>query len=102
LTIAGQTFTVDQASGCVFVVAPTSQTIGGGGGSGLPTTVTTSLGCSWTATADTSWLHITSGASGTGPGTVTFTADPYSGGGNSRSGNLTIAGQTVTVTQDKR
>ena len=102
LTIAGQTFTVDQASGCVFVVAPTSQTIGGGGGSGLPTTVTTGVGCAWTATADASWLHIVSGATGTGAGTVTFTADPYSGGGNSRSGTLTIAGQTVTVTQDKR
>jgi hypothetical protein len=44
-------------------------------------------------------LHITSGASGTGNGTVTFTADSFPGGGSSRTGTLTIAGQTFTVNQ---
>jgi hypothetical protein len=42
-------------------------------------------------------LHITSGASGTGNGAVTFTADSF--GGSSRTGTLTIAGQTFTVNQ---
>ena len=101
LTIAGLTFTVNQASGCLFVVLPTTQTISGAGGAGLPITVTTELGCTWTATANQNWLHITAGASGTGPGIVTFTADAYTGGGNSRSGTLTVASQTVTVTQNK-
>ena len=61
--------------------------------------VTAGAGCTWTSTANASWLHITSGASGTGNGTVTFTADSFPGGGSSRTGTLTIAGQTFTVNQ---
>ena len=49
----------------------------------------------WSATSNASWLHTTS--SGTGNGLATFTFDANSGG--TRSGTLTIAGQTLTVTQ---
>ena len=49
----------------------------------------------WSATANASWLHTT--ASGTGNGLATFTFDANSGA--TRSGTLTIAGQTLTVTQ---
>jgi uncharacterized protein (TIGR03437 family) len=54
-------------------------------------------GCTWGATSNTSWLTITSGPGGTGPGTVTFTANVNTGG--SRTGSLLIAGQTLTITQ---
>ena len=53
--------------------------------------------CSWTATSNASFITITSGASGSGDGTVAITVASSAGAG--RSGTLTIAGQTVTVTQ---
>ena len=52
----------------------------------------------WSATADNGWLHLNSGsASGTGSATVVFTFDANTGA--TRTGTLTIAGQTLTVTQ---
>ena len=50
---------------------------------------------SWSATANASWLHTSS--SGTGNGLATFTFDANTG--PTRTGTLTIAGQTLTVTQ---
>jgi hypothetical protein len=73
----------------------------GGGSVGLNAN---SPGAAWTATANAPWLQLTgaNGAaagqiSGTGSGNVgfRFAADP----GATRSGTLTIAGQTLTVTQ---
>ena len=53
----------------------------------------------WTATANSSFLHISAGSlSGTGSGLVVFEFDPFTGTGT-RTGTLTIAGFTVTVTQ---
>ena len=99
LTIAGQTFTVSQAAlaTCAFSISPTSQSIGAGGGAGTPITITTTSGCAWTATSDDSWLTITSANSGSGPGTVQFSVAANSG--SSRTGTLTVAGHTFTVTQ---
>ena len=57
-------------------------------------------GCNWTAAADPSapWLKITSGATGSGNGTVNFSVDPNTLS-LSRSGVITVAGQSYTVTQ---
>ena len=53
----------------------------------------------WTATANNSFLHISAGStSGTGNALVIFSVDAFTGAG-SRSGTLTIAGLTLTVTQ---
>jgi hypothetical protein len=101
VTIAGQPFTVNQAAACVFAINPTSQHVNHDARTGLSVVVTAGPLCSWTAVADVDWLHITSGSSGTGPGTVTFSVDKYSGGKSPRTGTLTIATQTFTVTQDK-
>jgi hypothetical protein len=97
LTIAGQTFTVSQVA-CTYAIDRPSQTLGSDGGVGALVTVTTQTGCPWTSTANDSWLHITSGASGTGNDNATFTVD--SSGGASRTGTLTIAGRTFTVNQE--
>lgn len=52
----------------------------------------------WTATANAPWLHVASGyQSGTGSTNVVFSYDANTGG--TRTGTLTIAGQTLTVTQ---
>jgi len=97
LTVAGQTFTVNQASGCVYSINPTSLTIGNGNGSSA-TQVMTNAACPWTATNNApSFLQITSGSSGTGNGTVNFNI--VANTGPQRMGTITVAGQTLTVTQ---
>ena len=98
LTIAGRTFTVDQAA-CTYEIDRTSQTVGGDGSAGAPIIVFTQAGCPWTSTANAYWLHITSGASGTGDGNVNFTVD--SSGDSFRAGTLTVAGRTFTVNQER-
>ncbi len=88
-----------QCSGtsCTYTVSPTSFSVGSSGASGLVVSVSTQSGCSWTASAGSTWLHITSGTSGSGSGSVVFNADAYSSG--SRTGTLTVAGHTVSVSQ---
>ena len=73
MTIAGQTFTVNQAAPCTYSVAPLGQTIAAPGGTGTPVTVTTQTGCTWSAVSHDAWITITSGASGSGTGTVHLT-----------------------------
>jgi hypothetical protein len=97
VSIETETFTVVQAGGCTFSLAPASQTVPSGGGQGS-FSVTTTAGCAWTANADAAWLSITSGAGGTGPGAVQFSAAANAGAG--RTGTITAAGQTFTVIQD--
>ncbi len=96
LTIAGQTFTLTQGSGCSFALAPTVANVPAGGGTGS-VAVTSAAGCAWTATSNAPWLTITAGGTGSGNGTVQYSAAATSGG--SRSGTLTIGGETFTVTQ---
>jgi hypothetical protein len=98
LTIAGQTFTVTQGGQtCSYTVAPTTASVSTSAGTGT-VGVTTPAGCAWTASSSVSWMAITAGASGSGPGSVTysFTANPTT---QSRAGVLTVAGQAVTITQ---
>ncbi|MEI8290276.1 MAG: BACON domain-containing carbohydrate-binding protein [Verrucomicrobiota bacterium] len=53
---------------------------------------------SWTATTNANWLHLSAAnQSGTVSTNVIFTFDANSG--TTRTGTLTIAGQTVTITQ---
>ncbi len=99
LTIAGKTFTVTQASGCTFQVNPTSLDFPSSGGPSGNVTVTTATGCTWTSSTTDNFITINTGASGSGPGTVTFTVG--NNGGAARTGHLTIAGVTFTVTQQK-
>jgi hypothetical protein len=100
ITIAGQVFTVNQAAfvpPCTYSITPTSQTVPATGGTGT-VGVTAATGCTWTASSNATWLTITSGASGSGDGTVGFTAAGNVGTAP-RTGTLTVAGQTFTVTQ---
>ena len=82
---------------CSFAISPTSASLGANGGTGS-VNVTTSAGCAWTATSNASWISITSGASGTGNGMVNYSVAANTGT-TSRTGTLTIAGQTFTVMQ---
>src|ERR671937_692124 len=78
LMVAGQTYTITQAgNSCVYSLSNTSDSV-----PSFATTnslsVTTGTSCSWTAVSNVSWVTITAGA---------------------RTGTLTIAGQTYTITQ---
>jgi hypothetical protein len=112
LTIADRTHTVtQQAAGqapspappppipnCSYAIAPTSMNAAAGGGGLNPVTVTTTAGCPWTAVSNAPWIAVTSGASGNGSGAVGLSATFNPGA--ARSGTVTIAGQTFTLTQN--
>ena len=98
LTIAGKTFSITQAGiGCDFLISPTSQAFAAAGGTGT-VTVTGPQGCPWTAQSTAAFVTITVGASGSGNGTVNYTVSANASA-TPRSGTLTIAGSTFTVTQ---
>jgi Viral BACON domain/Putative binding domain, N-terminal len=100
LTIAGRTYTVSQAAlSCTYALSPTSQSVVAAGGSGS-TSVTAAPGCPWTAVSNnTSWLTVTSGASGNGAGNVNVSATANTAT-QARTGTVAIAGQTFTVIQN--
>ncbi len=83
---------------CIYNVSqpvPASFPASGGDGS---VSVNTPSDCPWTATSNDPWMVITSGASGIGNGTVSFSVSTNTG--SSRTGTLRVAGQTLSVTQD--
>ncbi len=88
--------TVPSVPTCTYAIAPASQPFAAAGGAGS-VNVTTQTGCAWTAASNAAWITINSGASGNGNGTVNFTVAANTGA--QRTGTLTIAGQTFTVTQ---
>jgi GH25 family lysozyme M1 (1,4-beta-N-acetylmuramidase) len=82
---------------CIYSISPISQSFGSAGGSGS-VSVTAASGCPWTATSNASWITITSGSSGNGNGTVSYSVATNLST-SSRTGTMTIAGQTFTVNQ---
>lgn len=95
--IAGQLVQVEQlAAGCVYLISPQNAAFQPAGGTGN-VAVTARSDCSWTATSNAPWIQVTSGASGQGSGTVSYTVQANSGA--NRTATVLIAGQTFTVTQ---
>ncbi|HEY6065093.1 MAG TPA: hypothetical protein VIY96_02995 [Thermoanaerobaculia bacterium] len=83
---------------CTYTVSPASPaSFGAAGGSGT-VTVATQAGCTWAAVTNSPFITITSGSSGAGNGSTTFSvaANP---GGTSRTGSLTVAGELVSISQ---
>jgi len=60
--------------------------------------VTTTTACTWTAASDATWITVTNGGSGTGNGTVHFNVAGNTGS-LARTGTITVAGQTFTVSE---
>ena len=84
--------------GCSFTVSPTSQGFTSAGGLGS-VGVTTQSGCAWTAATNSSWIVLTSAATASGNGMVTFEVrENFTT--TSRTGSLTVAGTTVTINQN--
>ena len=86
-----------EALNCSYSITPTSRQFDAAGGQ-ASITVNTSAGCPWMAASNSGWMAITSGSPGNGSGTVTFSVSPNSSG-LPLTGSVTIAGQTVAVTQ---
>lgn len=102
LTIAGLEFRVTQAAAvatpdCTYSLSSTTESVTAAGGTGA-ITVTAPSGCSWTATSSATWLTVTAGATGSGNGTVQYSAAAHTGT-SPRSASLTVATRTVTVNQ---
>jgi hypothetical protein len=99
VSVGGVAFTVNQDGNCTYDVKPTRfRNVDEDGRTGLRVDVSAPAGCAWTATSQAPWITITSGASGTGPGTVVFSVAANTA--DKRSGTLTVAGRTVVVDQD--
>jgi trimeric autotransporter adhesin len=84
------------APGCEFTVSPQSESVGAGGGDGTIRVTASASSCAWTAVSNVAWITVSSGG-GNGNGSVRFVVAANSGG--ARSGTLTVARATVTVTQ---
>jgi hypothetical protein len=100
LTIAKQSFTVTQSgagSSCTYSISTTNQNFDSIGGTGS-VGVTAQSGCNWTVASNAGWITITSGASGSGAGSVGYSVSANTAT-SQRTGTMTIAGQTFTVTQ---
>ena len=99
LTIAGFSFTIIQAGATEdYTIRPTSAIYSATGGSGSVNVTASSQGCQWFAVSLTNWITVTSGGSGTGDGTVNY-AVAANASCSPRTGQLSIAGNTFTVTQ---
>jgi hypothetical protein len=100
VTIAGLAFIVTQAGvSCTYTVRTGPLRFNANGVSATIWVFAPS-GCAWTATSQVAWMTITSGTSGSGDGAVTFQAAASTG--PPRSGTLTVAGWTITVTEGPR
>ena len=85
------------AAACTYTISPASQSFGASGGTGS-VTVTTQAGCAWSAASSASWLAVTAGSSGTGPGTVGYSVTANTAT-TSRTAGITIAGNSFAVSQ---
>jgi uncharacterized repeat protein (TIGR01451 family) len=73
--------------------------VGSAGGATNVSVTSASNSCTWNAVSNnTDWIHVTGGSSGAGSGTVNLNIDQNTTG-SSRTGTLTVAGQTVTIFQ---
>ena len=100
ITIAWQTFAVNQAgNSCTYTISPISishDTEAAATGSVAVTSNRTD--CAWTAVSNaTAWLTVTSGASGSGNGTVGYSVATNTGA--ARTGTITVAEATFIVHQ---
>ena len=97
---SGRLTILPRVTNCTYSITPASKQFTAAAGTGSVAVTASNNACSWTATKNTnvSWLTITSGASGSGNGTVNYSVTPNTGS-TSRSVVLTIAGKMHTVTQ---
>jgi hypothetical protein len=98
ITVAGNQIVINQAPNssptCSYLLSAGGQSFTAAGGNGS-FTITTSAGCAWTAASSVNWITVTGIATGTGNGTISFSATPNTGG--AQSGTINVAGLSFTV-----
>ncbi|HEY7500965.1 MAG TPA: BACON domain-containing carbohydrate-binding protein [Vicinamibacterales bacterium] len=84
---------------CTYQLQPSSTVnVPAGGVTGGSVNLVTGAGCPWSITNNSSsFVTLTSPASGTGSITITFNVS--ANGGAARNGTMTVAGQTLTIAQ---
>jgi len=80
-----------------YSISPTTVT---GPADGMSGSVTISAGsnCSWSATSSADWITVTSGSSGTGNGTLSYSVAANTNA-SEQTGTINIEGQIFTVTE---
>jgi uncharacterized protein (TIGR03437 family) len=97
IRVNDQSFNITQdAAACSYTAIPDQSNFGPQGGTSA-IAIGTAAVCSWTAASNGSFITIGT-TSGTGPMRIGFTVAVNNGA--KRSGTLTVAGQTVTISQD--
>jgi len=91
ITIGGLYVGIIQEAACTFYIDPQSATVGRDAGSGS-IAVNMTGNCDWSAVSSAAWLTITSGASGTGSGTINYSY--------TRNGGWFSGPRTATITVD--
>jgi hypothetical protein len=101
ITVAGQTVMFLQAGtaggDCRGTISPLNESVSVDGGTGS-VDITIAPSCIWSAVSNATWITITSQNSGIGPGTLTYSVAPNTGG-STRKGTIRIAGQTFSIKQ---
>ena len=101
ISINGSNYSLTQfGTSCQFSLQPSSSNVTAAGGSGLVSVTASSAACVWSSATNpqSPWLSFSGVSSGRGNGTVTVVVTA-NGANASRSGTVTIAGQTYTVNQ---
>jgi hypothetical protein len=86
------------AASCAYSLSSSGQAFASSGGDGSVDISTTS-GCGWSAVSNDSWIVITSSDNGSGNGSISYSVRENTSS-SPRTGTMTIAGLTFTVTQD--
>lgn len=90
-------FNVTVTNSCTYSAStPTNVSFTPSGGTGA-LSVTASGSCEWEIRSDVNWINFSSGSTGSGNGTVTYLVAPNLSG--PRTGNITVFGQTYTISQ---
>lgn len=100
VTAACDKATLNSPTDCIFIVSPVSREFGFLQQFGT-IAISTAPGCTWTASVDADWLSLVGASSGSGSGTVTYTASRFesSYGTGFRSGRINLRGDAGTAVQ---
>ncbi len=96
VTLTGR---ADVATTCTFSLSAPGTSAPGAGSNGAVDVSASMASCTWTAASNAGWIAITGGTHSSGGGRVTFavSVNPTT---SPRTGTLSIAGLTYTVSQD--
>ncbi|MEM9291666.1 MAG: Calx-beta domain-containing protein [Acidobacteriota bacterium] len=98
IEVNGQPVAINQ-DGCSYALDPAGRSDVSYSGAAGSTAVVTESVCPWTALSDDAWITVTSGASGTGPGTVAYSVT-HNLITVPRTGTLTVEDQVFTIDQE--